>query len=384
MLNQSDIPNTFCPAKWDELIVNYQHNYVYSCCKATPIVFVNNYKDIIRDQKLNLLNGVQDKSCNYCWKVENNNKPSRRQSYLQKFDYREFDLYRNIDKSVKSLEINLGNTCNMQCIYCNPKFSSQWEDDIRHKKYPVFTDRYVYEISDKKDIRSIMISNYEIIKKENPSSIVILGGEPLLNKYFWEIADSLTDISLSLSTNFNCDRAVVQRLIDLEKKNNINLELCVSIDCTATLATFNRLGIDYNQFVENVRYFATHCRANTIIISSLMTAITILDIENFIIFLESLQALFPDKTFINSFHACVVPKIQSFNSIPDHTRQALLHKIKNFGAKIKLQGIDNIISYLESSKFDIGLHKQLTQFINEWESRKQITLDKQYREQLCL
>ena len=64
------IPDTFCPAKWDEIIINCSQNLVYSCCKATPVNFDKEFKSIIDNQKDNLINGVKDPSCNYCWKTK--------------------------------------------------------------------------------------------------------------------------------------------------------------------------------------------------------------------------------------------------------------------------------------------------------------------------
>lgn len=384
MPNPSELPKTFCPAKWDELILNYQHNYVYSCCKATPLVFEQSYMDIITQQRQNLLNGIQDQSCNYCWAVENNNKPSLRNDYLKKFNRKEFPMYLNLNKPAKSVEINLGNTCNMQCIYCNPKFSSQWEDDVRLKKYPVFTDRFNYTIAGKKDIRDTMVCNQELLKEQNPASVVMIGGEPLLNKNFWTISNSLKNTKLSVTSNLNCNLDTIKKLIDLEVNNNLELNLTVSIDCTFPLVTFIRHGLDYNKFLENLYYFIANSKNSKVIITSLMTAITVLDIKNFTIFLESLQEKFPIKNLINQFNVCTSPKIQSFSTIPDITRQEILYNIKSYDGKIKLQGIDSVISYLESTEFDLGLHKQLKLFINEWEARKKVTLDKHFKEKLCL
>ena len=46
------------------------------------------------------------------------------------------------------IQVSVGNECNFQCTYCNPKFSSKWEDDVRRQSYKVFTDRFFYGIDD--------------------------------------------------------------------------------------------------------------------------------------------------------------------------------------------------------------------------------------------
>jgi len=73
------IPKTFCPAKWDELHLNYNYNWAYGCCKATPIVFKRDWHEELDKQKNNLLQDVQDPSCDYCWQVENQGGVSDRQ-----------------------------------------------------------------------------------------------------------------------------------------------------------------------------------------------------------------------------------------------------------------------------------------------------------------
>jgi organic radical activating enzyme len=381
---QNPIPKTFCPAKWDDLVVHMQQNYVYGCCKAAPIIFEKDYKSIIQNQRQNLLDGVQDPSCNYCWSVENNNLPSLRQEYLEKFDKNKFTEYLNVNRSTKNLEINLGNSCNMQCIYCNPRLSSQWENDVKQKKYPVFTDRFVYEISEKKDINETMRLNLEIIEKEQPDKITIIGGEPLLNKHFWKIASKLNNTFLSITTNLNCEIDVIKRLIELENENNLQLDVMASLDCTFPLSTFNRYNLDYDKFLNNLLYFIKNSKACRIGIQSLMTCITILDIENFLNFLKSLQEKFPMTELFFNFHVCTEPKIQSFSVMPDKTKDEILFYMKNYKHEVKVNGFQNIISYLQSSKFNSGLHKQFKRFIEEWESRKEMYLPLEVKEKLCI
>ena len=116
------ISKTFCPAKWDEIFVNLGANYVYSCCRS-DVVKITKKEDIntaLDQQKLNLLNNIQDPACNYCWKIENQGYTSLRHRYLEKFDEKLFPLYQNNSTRIKSLEVSLGNECNFQCTYCNP------------------------------------------------------------------------------------------------------------------------------------------------------------------------------------------------------------------------------------------------------------------------
>ena len=143
--------NTFCPAKWSEIAINLSAGYVYACCKATPIKIIKkeDISNSLKKQKDNLILGIQDPTCAYCWDIENAGFSSLRHDYLEKFDRTTIDQYINDTVKYKKVEINLGNECNFQCTYCNPKFSSQWESDVKNNPYKIFSDRHFYEINEK-------------------------------------------------------------------------------------------------------------------------------------------------------------------------------------------------------------------------------------------
>ena len=143
------ISDTFCPAKWDEVYVSYEMNYAYACCKSRPTEFHENPLEYIDKERSALLDGVQDTSCEYCWRLERAGQTSLRHEYLKKFDKKNFESYANNTQQPKFVQVSIGNECNFQCTYCNPKFSSKWEEDVSKQKYKIFTDRFFYEVKDK-------------------------------------------------------------------------------------------------------------------------------------------------------------------------------------------------------------------------------------------
>lgn len=373
--------NTFCPAKWDELIINLNYNYVYSCCKATPIHFVNNYNDIIKQQKQNLLLGTKDPSCQYCWQVEDAGKKSLRQTYLEQFDHNTYNEYLNLDKNINVLEINLGNACNMQCQYCNPKFSSEWEKDIKYKPYPIFIDRYHYEIKSKN--KKINKSNLDLIEIENPKVLRIIGGEPLVNNNFWRLLDKTKVKKIRFASNFMVNQSTIEKLIEYEHKFD-RIDLLVSLDCTAELAEYVRYGLNFNTLVDNLRFYLTHSANPSITIISLMTAITVLDIDNFSNLILELKSIFPNKQIQWVLSVCSQPLIQSFASLPVNSRTEPLNCLQKISKQNFIIGADTIIAALENTEFKLGIHKQFTHFINEWEKRKAIELPQVIKKKLCL
>lgn len=374
-----EMSETFCPFKWDEIVVNYNTGYVNACCKATPIKFYQDFKSVILKQKQNLLNGVKDESCTYCWEVEKNNKKSLRQEHLDRFNVEDYDSYLDLEKPPKITEINLGNFCNLQCIYCNPKFSSEWEKDINKKFYPIFTDRHVYKIESKnkksfqKNINLLNDKKYEVIR--------ILGGEPLAHKNLWFILDNFQADHIFITTNFMTTTNVIDRLIYYEQKFN-DIKVNISLDTTAELAEFVRYGLKFDVLSDNITHYLKNSKSNRLTFNSVMTCMTVLEVKNFYMYILELRKT-TNKEIRWALNNCILPKIQSFHCLPEIVRPELINFFKQINDPL-VTGVDSIISALENTKFDFGLHKQLQYFLDDWELRKQVTLNTTYKELLCL
>jgi organic radical activating enzyme len=365
------ISDTFCPRKWDELNLNLNYNYAYGCCKATPLVYQHNHEEILNPQKKNLLDGIKDSSCNYCWNVEINGGTSRRHAQLVKFDPTTYDQYVNNTVSVEQLEINIGNSCNLQCVYCNPTFSSLWEADIKIKSYPVFTDRYIYEIKQKN--KKITEKNLDCLTNISHSALNIIGGEPLINNKFFEILEASNAKDLSFYTNLMVDRSTLDRLLSYQHKFQ-KINIYCSLDTSKDLSEFARYGINYDKFIDNLIYLLENINScNTILLASLITNTTILKLKEFqTVPLALLTKFF--KTFKWELHYCKSPRIHSLEALPDHLRPELISIIEELQQYPNIIGCKPIISALNLIKFDAGIFKQFKYFIEEFENRKNIKL----------
>ena len=365
------ISDTFCPSKWDELNLNLNYNYAYGCCKATPMVYQHNHEEVINPQKQNLLSDIKDPSCNYCWNVEINGGTSKRHAQLAKFDHATYDQYVNNALPLNILEINLGNSCNLQCAYCNPTFSSLWEADIKFKDYPIFTDRYVYEIKQKN--KKILGRNISSLMNIPHTTLRLIGGEPLINNKFFEILEVSTAKNLEFSTNLMIDRNTLDRLLSYQYKFNKIIISC-SLDTSKDLSEFIRYGLNYDKFIDNLIYLIENVNNNTeILLNSLITNTTILKLKEFQTLPLSLIKQFPD-TFKWRLDYCQSPKIHSLNSLPDELKPGLISVLSKMSDYPNIFGVNTIISALTSIKFDTGIFKQFTYFIEEFENRKNIKL----------
>ena len=370
----NNLPKTFCPAKWDEIFVNLGANYVYACCKS-EIVKIVKKEDInvaLDRQKYNLLNGIQDPACNYCWKIENAGYISLRQKYLEEFDVNQIDQYKTNQVKPKQVEVSLGNECNFQCTYCNPKFSSQWESDVKHKPYKIFSDQHFYGI-DEKNTNNLQDTIAWLGELKTIEKLQILGGEPLQNKNFTSVVNSINSDELGFATNlsFKNTRAIdkVLSLSDRYKK----ISMVVSIDSTEKNAEFSRFGMDYAQMLINIQYLIARAPDNVAIrFNSVMTSITIRDFDNTVKLIDSFYQINPKITWNLVF--CREPKIFTLNTLPERFKPKILEKINSIKDRNYIQGLSSLEGEIISSKFNMTLYNQMKHFLNEFSIRKNISI----------
>jgi len=368
------ILKTFCPAKWNEIFVNLNENYVYSCCKSFPVK-ITKKEDIERaldDQKKNLLSGIQDPSCSYCWKVENQGYTSLRQSYLSEFDYSTIDQYIDNTISPRKIEINLGNECNFQCTYCNPKFSSQWETDVKKKPYKLYSDRFFYANNEKNsnNINNTIkwLQTYKFVKNLN-----IIGGEPLQNKHLFRVVECINSNKLGITTNLSCKKTSLDKILNLANKYK-EINMAVSLDSTRENAEFSRYGMDFDVLLDNIRYLIDNSPSNIkITFVSLMTSITIQDFDNTVELMDKFYNLNPTNIKWDIAY-CQYPTILSLNTLSDRHKPKILERINSIKDRKYINGLEILEGAIQTSKFNKTLYGQMKHFLEEFSSRKNIAI----------
>ena len=364
---------TFCPAKWDELFVNLNYNFVYSCCTSTPIRFVDkaDIATILNGQKDNLLNGVQDNSCEYCWRVERQGHPSKRHTYLKDFNFDSIEKYKDNPKPQR-VELNLGNECNFQCTYCNPKFSSQWATDVKNKSYKIFSDKDFYSYEDKQDVNITdtidWLKNYTQVK-----TLSVLGGEPLQNKNLFKVLDEIPCEVLTFNTNLSCKTFdPIDRIIKIAPKYK-TMRISISLDSTGANAEFSRFGLDYELIIRNINYILEQAPDNVqLVIASVMTSFTIRDLTVFADQVKIFKLKRPDLLW--NLVPCQEPKILSLNTLPDQFKSDILVLLEKLKDEDWIIGLAPLVSVLQVSKFNNTLYSQMKHFLEEFSSRKGIKI----------
>ena len=194
------------------------------------------------------LSGEKPIECNHCWRDENNNTESYRQSMLKEF-HEIIQTNEYMDKNLRYLELMFGNTCNLSCRSCSSVFSSKWNDVdqylISNNIYPIRTENLTFTKWQDRDLSHLI-------------KLKIMGGEPLYQKSALDLLDHLSNIgvmkniSLQFSTNgtlFLSDRWL--ELILESKKTQI----VVSVDAIGQLNDYIRSGSSWDIVESNLIKF---------------------------------------------------------------------------------------------------------------------------------
>ena len=163
----------------------------------TPLEEVWNNK-YYRDLRLDMAIGVQNKTCETCWKMEANGEYSFRNKYtlphhddvVDSLITEAVEYNGAMSKTPDSIQIKLGNLCNLKCIMCNQASSNLIQDEIifwqkKQVEVPVWLkwveDWEIDWTGIDKNINLDAIWDNLKIGLINAEQIQLVGGEPLVN-----------------------------------------------------------------------------------------------------------------------------------------------------------------------------------------------------------
>ena len=287
----NEVSPTFCLAKWHHTTLYLQTGETHSCYHPAPhAVPLNEIKQNPsalhntahkKQERKEMLEGVQTKGCQYCWNIENMGPDYISDRHIKTASIFTEKRYKQIvdnpwDKNVNPeyIEISFGNECNFKCGYCHPKASSRFYNEI--KSYgPVES-----VVNHRCDIDWLKIYERE---EENPyvdawwawwpelrktlSILRITGGEPLMHKSTWKLIESLKQepmphMELNVNSNLGCKPGLVDKLVTgvnhlLENNSIKRFKLFTSIDTWGDRAEYIRTGLDLKLWERNLDSYLT-------------------------------------------------------------------------------------------------------------------------------
>jgi len=293
---------TVCDLKWNYPIFNMERGEFRSCCR-TPSnkitednlqnlgidAFLNNPKEL--SDRLDLIQGIKTKDCKSCWNLEEKNMKSPRHTperffgfmkkqqaipYNEPFSDDSLLASLNTINSVDHLalrsntpymlEISLGNTCDMKCMYCSHHYSTQWASEkIKYKE--ITQERYDREFPKAPpSFNEKFWEWFDTIGRFHLMRLGIIGGEPLIMPEFYtfveKLISSVTEIKEKRSskmtfwivTNMNTPPNYLEKLLKFFPKLTevFNIELLVSLEAVGKKAEYIRNGLNWDRMVNNL------------------------------------------------------------------------------------------------------------------------------------
>lgn len=200
------MPKNFCALPFHHTAIHTDGTYNICCQHEVPTEHKLNIKtathiewfqsEYVKSVQSSFLSDQRHPGCSSCWGHDDHNLTSMRQRVMKEYTILGIDTKH---PSVKYVEINLGNLCNLKCLMCNENESSailaenirlginvQSQQNLKWDK-PAFT-------------------HLEQIIHQQPKVLNIRGGEPFYNKELLSLVRDIPDhqarqMMLHITTN---------------------------------------------------------------------------------------------------------------------------------------------------------------------------------------
>lgn len=261
-----------------------------------------------RDTRYKMISHKQPSACDSCWKTEQYSKVSMRTSTDQIFPELTYGTdYNAVTHNIRTLDLHLGNVCNLKCRICGPESSSSWVKELNTDS--VFQPSWI----------SDQDSNLWQHLRNNLDSLQYItfhGGEPFLDRKHYAIIDHLiaqgrTDVVLHYNTNGTVYPSVL--LDKLAQFDSVTLSF--SIDNTGAKFEYERHGRSWHTVHNNLLKFAQLDRARFKL--EFHTTVSIFNILD----LQDLVDLCVQLGFSPHFNLLTSPDYYSVLNIPRAKRE---------------------------------------------------------------
>ena len=303
----SQLPNpmlaTICDYAWDYTILMLSRKEMRNCCRtmtnkltqedlAQGKDLVKNFTPIIQLKK-DLLSGLKNNACKSCWQIEKTGGKSPRsgidnfsrfvqrnlwkndsistvKSRLLSLSEKDREDVLNID-TTRMIELSLGNTCDLKCMYCHSHYSSQWAaEQLKYGEIKVIELEKELPKHEDNEFENTWWEWFENKAAYTINCINFIGGEPLIISKFYKYIDRIinfydthsttqSNITLSVVSNFNTPPKQFAMFLDcvekLVKHGKFKVDMNVSMEQIGERAEFVRSGTDWQLLTANVNAF---------------------------------------------------------------------------------------------------------------------------------
>ena len=412
--------DSFCAAKWYNATIWLGSGMTTSChhplphkvsiedVTANPKALHNTQKK--KEERGQMQRGERPSGCQYCWKIEDIGRDNISDRVYKTVIYEDkdiddaFNTPTEQDVDLQTLEISFDRTCQFACSYCNPAFSSTWVNDIR-KNGPYtglisdgrnhFTHAHdssqLYKFGETNPYVEAFFKWWESDLHKTLKELRITGGEPLMSGYTWQLIEwfknnqGKSKTRLAINSNLGLTNDKIDEFAEIIHSLP-HVEVYTSCESVGLQAEYIRDGLDYKQWLENVRFLI---ESNSVKSLHVMCTINALCLDSLPGFLDQLVKLKEEngKDFPNfTLNILRFPSFQSPLVLPteikDQYRQNLLtwldkNRDNKFLHQHEIQHVQRLIDYLDvvktphSDAFDqASLNNDFKKFYAQYDQRR--------------
>jgi sulfatase maturation enzyme AslB (radical SAM superfamily) len=293
-----------------------------------------------------MINGQRAAECVYCWRAEDAGQISMRQSVNQNRSHMiDFDQPR-----IKQVKLNTGNTCNISCMMCFDSVSSSYEKLWSTDATWIMPENKLKKLSYDHHMQQYILEHAGDIEV-----IEVLGGEPLFNKQFIQLAESLAasgaakNMTMIIITN---GTLLTQRLIDLFQKFKKTV-FAVSVDGVGPVNDYQRWPSRFVEIAENLNKINHHFDLSLL---PTVTAVNIIGLADLYAFAQSKNYVINNISPVDHW-----PQLNPSN-LPDQ-----LKKLVDSRFDYLMQGsvdTDSLLSFV--SRWDYQRKIRIQDYMSEW------------------
>ena len=222
-----------------------------------------------------LLTGTKHKNCEVCWQEEKCGQQSKRQREnlrFQEYTDRILKTSQELERPI-SLDLKLGNLCNLKCRICGPNNSSKWMEEAVRFGHPDQLTRPNKKLKNMpaEESRKI-INNWPSYAEKfwtdlesclpGIELLEIFGGEPMLNKRHFELLKKSVADGWSKKQNIHYNtngttlppEEILKDVFPQFKQVNIML----SVDGTGRRFEYQRYPAKFDALLENFEKYRSY------------------------------------------------------------------------------------------------------------------------------
>lgn len=263
----------FCPLPWFNITTDVNGS-VRPCCRfAQPGDQVDHKMPWLQDGSIKslwngpemrglrraFLNGEQPADCSWCWKEEENNVRSYRQTYIDEYnsDYDNVDFTTDYSPNPTVFDLKLSNVCNLKCRMCGPTASSSILKEEKTYKYFTLQDTKEHEYWLTNKILGTL--NEKDFMEWLPSIVELqfTGGEPLVSPENKQLikAISETEYAKNIRVQLNTNATHFNTVFVEQLKKFKEIHLDASIDDMGPRIEYARHGSKWATLDNNLKRY---------------------------------------------------------------------------------------------------------------------------------